>query len=542
MPRVQKKVAKPKVAAPKAAAPKSKYDQAWKAAQAIGAAAGPLGSLGVTGARGLASLFGYGAYRYRKGGGKMKGGSMFKSRTIRGRGDYNVGGGGPVAGVPQFSNWSAGANGSVRFQHREYLQDLTSSTGFTNVQYPLNPGLASSFPFLSAIASNFEKYRWHGLSFYSRTMSGTAVGSTSTALGTIIMATQYNANASAFQNKAEMENAQGAVSGAPCYDLMHGVECAPKDTPIERLYVRTGGVPSGQDQRLFDLGLTNIAVVGCQSAANNVISELWVTYDVELIQPKVPTGAGLNLALTDHFQLDSKTMTSAAPLGTGVVAPVSTSTIQGSLFGTGTSYKFPANFTDGQFLVFYQALGASTALTTQPALTLGTNLSLLSLIASDGNQYARNPSSTTTNTAWLLAFVQFNGGTASGQSFIQFSGSPTLPTSLTSGDLFITTIAPGLLTAGASKFEQGERALVAKIKSDLRAEMFAMLKDAGIDSKALAFPVEETKESIEDVEAEIARLLAKRKTLKPDDDFQRVERVSEPTTPADFKKTMSRKA
>lgn len=535
MPRVAKKKVVKK-AAPKKAAPSGKYDKAWDAASAIGGAAGPMGSLAVKGARGLASLFGYGAYGYRRGAGKMKGSSMFKSaRSIRGRGDYSVGGtSGPVAGVPQFSNWVAGANGSVRFQHREYLQDLLSSTTFNNVTYALNPGLASSFPFLSAIASNFEKYRWHGLSFYYRTMSGTAVGSTSTALGTIVMATQYNALASAFQNKAEMENAQGANSGAPCYDLIHGVECAPKETPIERLYVRTGGVPSGADQRLYDLGEFNIAVVGCQSASNNTVGELWVTYDVELIQPKVPSGAGLNLALTDHFVLPAAGISSSAYFSTATT-PTATSTIGGTV--ATSTYTFPANFSDGLFLGVYQVTGASTALTNALAITPGSNIAFQSFWKND-NAGSVGIAAGVTSTVQMVAFTfKFNGGVAAGQSFLTISAG-TLPGTITSGDFWITTITPGLLSRTESKYERSELSLAHKI----RDEVLGDLMKAGYQISKPLESKEEVKESAEDIEQEIARLVAKRKILSQDDGYQRIERVSEPTTPADFKKTLSRKA
>lgn len=516
-------------AAPKKAAASGKYDKAWQAADAVGSAAGPMGSLGVKAARGLASLFGYGAYRARRGArpGIRKSGKAALT-VIKGHGDYTSQGtpGAAGLGVPQFSNVKAEANGNIRFAHREYLQDVISTTTFTNTAYAVQPGLASSFPFLAAIASNFEQYRFHGLVYYYRTMSGTAVGSTSTALGSIIMATQYNSLSPAFSTKSEMENYQFAVSGVPCYDLQHIVECDKKETPVNVMYVRTGGVPTGADERMYDLGTFNLATAGMQAASNNVVGELWVSYDVEMIKPRVPSGAGLNLALTDHFQLSTNVSSPNNFLASsGTITPVVSSTIQGS--ATGSTYTFPANFTDGIFLYVYTVAGASSTLTTPMGVpTVGTNVAMQSLWGADAVSTRQISGGAVASAQLQVGTFKFNGGVTPSQSFITLT-SGTLPGTITSGDFWVTVLTPGLVSLAESKFGREERSLAHKIKDDMRIEFASMLRAAGLDVKAYAplldqsgvpqsleHKEEHKEESEEDIESEIARLLAKRKELQ----------------------------
>jgi len=393
---------------------------------------------------------------------------------VTGSGDYKMQGQtGTIAGAPLFANRGASKNGNLRFQHREYLQDVTSTTNFNLGVLPINPGMAQTFPFLSAIASNFEEYILHGMMFYFRTLSGTAVGSTSTALGAVVMATQYDALSAAFANKYEMENYQFASSAAPCYDQIHMVECKRRETPIQALFVRNSAIPSGADLRLYDIGTFNFATVGMQAASNNVVGELWCTYDIELLKPRVPSGQGQGQALTDHFQLVPGNITSAHPLP-GLL-PVGSSTI-GGLLSNNNTYSFNPTTTSGQYLAIWSCSGSATTCTAAPTITYGTNLSGINMWASDLAGAIFDASNRTLmTTQWIAIIFKFNGGTAAGQSFFTIGNSPTIPASCTSGDLFVTTLNPSLLTmfqqrvasADAGLFEDFKKFLAATSKSQL---------------------------------------------------------------------------
>jgi len=205
-----------------------------------------------------------------------------------GDGDYMVASNSIVGAdtVPVFSS----THGSTRIRNREYIMDITTSSTpgqFSVTTMPINPSLAETFPWLSIIAQNFEQYRIHGMLFEFKTMSGDALTSTNTALGTVIMATQYNVYNPPFINKQFMENYEFSSSCKPSCSMLHPIECAQYETPTFCHFTRNDDVlalPAG-DLRLYDMGNFSIATQGMQGTSVNV-GELWVTYDIELIKPQ----------------------------------------------------------------------------------------------------------------------------------------------------------------------------------------------------------------------------------------------------------------
>ncbi len=206
---------------------------------------------------------------------------------ITGMGDYEINNNTLMTnnGPPVFSSRP---NGSIEICKREFLMDITGSTAFQNsVQIPINPGLFSSFPFLSALAANFEQYEMLGLIFEFKSTSANALNSTNTALGTVVLATNYDSLDPIFVNKQQMESYEFANSTAPSSSIIHPIECDPRLNALARMYVRTGAVPANGDARFYDLGLFQLATAGMQAAST--IGELWVSYHVRLHKPKLPT-------------------------------------------------------------------------------------------------------------------------------------------------------------------------------------------------------------------------------------------------------------
>jgi hypothetical protein len=209
--------------------------------------------------------------------------------TVTGMGDYQVkanslfSGSVDSNGPPQFL--SSSGRGSTRIIHREYIGDVSSIGATFNTPYILqiNPTNSSTFPWLSNIAGNYETYKFHGLVYEFKTSSGTSVASTNTALGVVIIATQYNIDDPSFINKSQMEQYQFAVSCVPFQSMIHPVECARGAGALDYLYTYQGG--SG-DPRFTNMGNVTVATVGQQAAAN--LGELWVSYDIELAMPRLP--------------------------------------------------------------------------------------------------------------------------------------------------------------------------------------------------------------------------------------------------------------
>lgn len=221
--------------------------------------------------------------------------------------------------TPQIS--AATTTGGVVIRHREYLRDINSAVDFTNIQFPVNPGITSTFPWLSQIATSFEEYKFRGIVFEFKSMAADVVlsGAASTALGTVIMGTKYNVLESPFTNKFEMENWEYTASCKPSCPLFHPIECKGSQTPVDLLYIRSSNsAPVSGDLRLYDLCNFNVAVQGMQNVTTSTsvfttIGELWVTYEVELYKPKLEEDIQTQSA---HFDIDATLTSPTFQLGT----------------------------------------------------------------------------------------------------------------------------------------------------------------------------------------------------------------------------------
>ncbi len=345
---------------------------------------------------------------------------------IIGTGDYSIKSNSVVLGshIPSFS----GNDRIVRIKHTEYLGDIFSTTSFSTSNFPLNPGVRATFPWLSGIATQFEEYRFLGLVFFFRSTSATALNSTNTALGTVIMATQYNVNKPDFTSKLEMENYEFCSSGKPAEDIGHPVECHRGESPTSVLYVRSTGVPYGEDARLYDWGEFILATVGMQAAAN--IGELHVAYDIELLKPRLnPYGFGNSL----HARLSNGPYDSSNPLG--ILQRGYGGNLPLSVTATGAGYDtitLPSWLPSGRFLLLMTWKGASTTVTA-PTLTLtgcSTATSGYGMNLDSAWLYNNNSASATTCT--IFRWINITAVSAS----IQVSGG-TLPTTPVAVDVYL---------------------------------------------------------------------------------------------------------
>ncbi len=334
-------------------------------------------------------------------------------------------------GIPQVRNGTK--NDGVVISHTEYLGDITASIVFTIFNsLPLNPGMSQTFPWLSAIASAFEEYDFEGLIFFIKSTSSNALFSAanSTALGTIIVATQYDPLDELFSNKAQMLNYEYGTSSNPSESFCHPIECARSQTAMTHRYVRFEAVPAGGDIRLYDWGLTSIATVGMQ-AATGAIAELWVSYQVRLFKPKIQPGIEINQLLAAHYQLN--TVTAAQPLGATVTLKYDTIGLAISPVGV----IFPNSLNVGSFIMIWQCTGGSAA-TVLPAFT-PTNAT--NLVMWKGNTVSGvNNGGTTTTT--LINFLTFTITAIHAGVTVGTSG--TLPTAVTSADLFLSQMPDGM--------------------------------------------------------------------------------------------------
>lgn len=335
--------------------------------------------------------------------------------------------------------WSTNQNAFV-MRHSEYLGDITTSSvarDFDLASYDINAGLTTMFPWLSTIASNFQQYKVKGMLFeYRSTCSDAIASSTDLSLGTVILATNYNSAESAFASKQQMLQTEFCSQGKPSQCILHPIECKPSLTSVETLYVRTGDVPDGQDQRLYDLGKFQIATQGFQGTSIN-IGELWVTYEIELLKPILSNGS--SILLGDFWSANS---------GITVNYPMSSlpRLLKGSNAGTTISgkdiYLNLANPGD-VYLVCYHVTGGATGTVTGPVVT-ATSAELLAFWEDQSQEGAAAPTtgvSTSTKAMFCVLMkvnATFTATPSLNLSYTSFVGSPAY------SELFVCKVNPNL--------------------------------------------------------------------------------------------------
>jgi len=263
--------------------------------------------------------------------------------------------------IPTFSR--DGRRG-IRLTEREFLGDIVAGTaGAFNLQsFRINPADPATFPWLSTVACEFEEWEPLGIIFEYVPTSSDYNGS-SQALGSVIMATDYDPTDSAYPNKFVMEQADYACSTRPSNGQRHGIECDLKERGVRSFYTAVSA-PS-VDLRLCDLGNFQIATQGSSSVST--LGELWVSYDIALYKKQLLGGQVGNSILC--FASSSSNPTNADPCGfsSTTFTKAGTMSVTVSRSGPATLYSFPTNLVTGCYEV---ELTASAA--TGVSLTAGT--------------------------------------------------------------------------------------------------------------------------------------------------------------------------
>jgi len=365
-------------------------------------------------------------------------------KSITGMGDYEIRsnslmGDGGSGDVPQFTN--AGSMRSVRIQHREYLQDVSSSTGFQNLTFAINPANAILFPWLSAMAQNFQEYKIHGMVFTFNSLSSDALNSTNTALGAVIMSTDYNSANQPYASKQAAENSEYTVSCKPSSSLQHGIECDPSMTVNQgHLYIspfNNGTTPAGQDIKTYNLALFQFMTQGSQASAT--IGELWVSYDIELIKPI--DNSQLNRSAADKYQLIGVSPgggSSGYLFGSGGTGPQGQNAVQtqagvGTRLDTNTggiasSIIFPINAIPGQvFLIIYAVNGSVTSGAVVQPTVIANNMTAVNLFDTDSTPNFGSGYGQDTNTVLMLTYVVSSSATLTAPPSISLTASYNIP-------------------------------------------------------------------------------------------------------------------
>lgn len=315
-------------------------------------------------------------------------------------------------------------------QRIEYLGDvITSGTAgaFSNTTFNFNPGVFLNWG--SYLASLFEEWQFNGavVSFRSRSSSY----SSTTTLGTVMIAMNYNAAAASFTTKQQFQETSGVAVSSIDRDCDCFIEADKSKNPLSTMYVRTGALSSGQDIHLYDLGLLQIATQGCAASAN--IGEAYISYDITFKKPVVNFGSMISTA---HYVLNSASATN--PFGTSVTKKLDTIGVQ---FSSGNIFTLPAG-TSGTYELTLNYIGTAAAVAFP-----GTSLSngyYVTCFNGDTVNYFMSPASGVSSTNLVIQTVFTVSNPSSSLSLTMTTAGLTLPTSLTSAELFVTEVNSAL--------------------------------------------------------------------------------------------------
>lgn len=313
---------------------------------------------------------------------------------IFGQGDYRVQKNSVMSGPPSFSP----LNNGIRITHREYIQDIFSSTDYSVSTFRIQPNAQKTFPWLSQLASSFEQYKVNGCVVYLNTTSGNAVSSTNNALGVWGVTTVYDPSKPPLATKIQAEEYNGCTSSVPSSSVLHAVECKARSDVLDRYYVDYTSDVTGEDLKFYDHGLINVFTQGQQQSLVN-LGELWISYDITFYNPRIQPVAETSVA--DHFSLSGTGITLSNPVGASTtIKPTSGSGINSTMIGGAGDntavINIPSNTAPGKYLFVYAYSSANAA--TAPLIafsSVSTNMSSANILSnSTGSVLTANTGST----------------------------------------------------------------------------------------------------------------------------------------------------
>lgn len=186
----------------------------------------------------------------------------------------------PVAAgyIQEMSKPELGGRRSFIVHHREFIADINGSVAFAATTFDINPGIFTTFPWLSQMAPLFEQYRVKHLKFdYEATQSSAKIGS-------VILTTDYDAADSAPTTKIQAMDYYGATRGQSWTSFSHVCKKSSM-AAYKKRYVRSEALPANADIKTYDIGKFFICTVGQDNT--NQIGELYVDYTFEFFTPQL---------------------------------------------------------------------------------------------------------------------------------------------------------------------------------------------------------------------------------------------------------------
>jgi hypothetical protein len=215
---------------------------------------------------------------------------------------------------------------SDRLTGCDLIGTINDAASFTVSKYAVNPGIASTFPWLAVEAAQWNEYRLHKCKFLFVTRSATSQ------VGTIIMAPNYDASDSAPTLESQLGNFSDSVEDTEWKDIECTLDLASMHPIGPRKFVRTAAVAG--DIKTYDVANFFLSVDG---ATTNVIGKLYVEYDVEFFDRIVVPAASAGEITTFGSGAGA-----IAPGGTLIDYSVLSCNALGATASGGNSFVLPA--------------------------------------------------------------------------------------------------------------------------------------------------------------------------------------------------------
>jgi hypothetical protein len=167
---------------------------------------------------------------------------------------------------------------SFRVAHRELvLASIPGSTAFS-VQsvLALNPGLASTFPWLAPQAGQWEQYIVHALRAIYVPLAPTSTQ------GTLTISPDYDASDPTPTTEVQLSDNFDTVEDSCWQDIVCVLDVAAMMASGPRKYVRPCAIAG--DIKTFDIG--KIFVASNNETGTSAIGKLWLEYDFEFFVPQ----------------------------------------------------------------------------------------------------------------------------------------------------------------------------------------------------------------------------------------------------------------
>jgi len=253
--------------------------------------------------------------------------------------------------APRFG--SVGKSFVVR--HRECIAPVfgSATASYAVASYALNPGMGTTFPWLSGIATRFESYKYNQLRFEYVPQSSTA------STGYVDIVPDFDPSDAAPLNHMNASSYSGMVSVSTWAGVGVDVVRANLTNFAKSRFVRTGALMPNLDLKTYDTG--NLFVCTASQGSTNQIGWLYATYTVVFTIPQIDSGG----EQSGEGMLE---LHSASGVTSNIVAA---STLSGIFTPAGlTTFNLPY----GHWLVQFFSRGYKVMSTAYTALSNVTNL------------------------------------------------------------------------------------------------------------------------------------------------------------------------